>query len=96
MVQLLIMITDQCIQFADASNRLVFCLSKMSVEKYKEVTTKMMAWHKLALVNQFIEKVLDLLKDGALVPKFDISQFVQAVKAIQDLQVAVEAKFVER
>ena len=51
----------------------------MSVDKYQEVT-KSLVFSKLALVNQFIEKLLDLLKDEALVPKFDIIIFVQSVK----------------
>jgi hypothetical protein len=68
----------------------------MSVEKYQDVTTKLLTWSKLKLVGHFVEKVLDLLKDGALVAKFEISVFTGAVKSIQDLQTAVEAKYVEQ
>jgi len=52
---------------------------------YVEVTSKSMAWGKFPLIGTFIEQVLDLLKEGALVPKFDISQLVTMVKAVHEL-----------
>lgn len=75
-MKLLISISEQAVKFIDMCTRTVHCLSLMPVDKYKEVTTKMMAFNKLSLVTQFIEKLLDLLKEGALVPKFDITVFV--------------------
>lgn len=55
-----------------------------------------MAWIKISLVNNFIEKVLDLLKEDSLSPKFDISSFVATVKSIQELQATVEKKWIEK
>lgn len=76
LVRLLINIADQATKFIDACSRIIYALSKMNVEKYIEVTTKFMAWSKFGLINAFIEQILDLLKEGALIPKFDISQFI--------------------
>jgi hypothetical protein len=56
----------------------------------------MMAWSKVSVVSQFMEKLLDLIKEEALVGKFDISSLVAAVKSLGELQVAIYAKFGER
>jgi len=68
----------------------------MTPERYVEITTKMMAWSKLSLINQFCEKILDLLKEESLVPKFDISLFLQSVKSIQELRISIENKYTEK
>lgn len=47
LVDLLFQMCDQSVTLIEACSRLVYCLSKMSVEKYKEVTTSLAAWRKL-------------------------------------------------
>ena len=96
MVKLLVNISEGSIRFIDSCVRITYCLSMMPVEKYKEVTTRLMAWSKLDIINKFIEQVLELLKEGALVAKFDITTFISSVKSINELQVAIEKKYVEK
>lgn len=55
-----------------------------------------MAWNKFELVNQFLNKVMELLKEESLSYKFDISQFTTAVKSIQDLQYTTESRYIEK
>lgn len=81
LARLLININENAVKFIDVCQRVVYCLSRMTVEKYQEVTTKHMAWNKLALVNQIIDNLLALLKEESLVPKFDISVLAQTVKS---------------
>lgn len=96
LVKLLVNICESSIRFIDSCSRITFCLSLMPVEKYKEVTSKLMAWSKLELINKFIEQVLELLKEGALVAKFDITTFITSIKSIAELQVAIEKKYIEK
>ena len=55
-----------------------------------------MAWNKFELINTFIDRVMELLKDEALSHKFDISQFVQCVKSVVDLQYTSESRYIEK
>ncbi len=57
----------------------------MPVDKYEESTAKIINWSKLTMLNQFFEKLLDLIKDESLVPKFDISTLTSTVKSLGDL-----------
>lgn len=45
---------------------------KLPVDKYQDLT-RLMAWGKLEVINQFIDKVMELLKEESLSPKFDIT-----------------------
>jgi hypothetical protein len=47
LVNLLIQIADSSIELMDICARIVYSLSKMSIEKYKDATTKLMSWSKL-------------------------------------------------
>ena len=73
----------------------MYCLQKMPIDKYAAVT-KLMAWNKLELINQLIDKILDSLKEESLSPKYDITQYAQTIKSIQDLQFTVESRYVEK
>lgn len=59
----------------------MYVVQKMPVDKYQDLT-KLMAWNKFELINQFIDKIMELLKEEALSFKFDISQFIAAVKSV--------------
>jgi len=68
----------------------------MPIDKYQESTAKIINWNKLTLLNSFFEKLLDLIKDESLVPKFDISTLTSTVKSLGDLLNTVQFKYVER
>jgi len=44
-----------------------------------------MVWNKFELINQFIDKIMELLKEEALSHKFDLTQFIMNIKSISDL-----------
>ena len=67
----------------------------MPIDKYQDLT-KLMAWNKFELINQFIDKIMELLKEESLSPKFDISTFVATIKLISDLQYTVESRYIEK
>ena len=78
-------IGENCVVFIDICSRIHYCLSRMPVDKYEESTAKIINWSKLTMLNQFFEKLLDLIKDESLVPKFDISTLTSTVKSLGDL-----------
>ena len=58
--------------------------------------TKLGAWNKFTGVNVYLDKLLELLKEQSLTPKFDISGYVVLVKSVQDLQYTVESRYLEK
>ena len=94
-VKLLINISENSIKFIDICNRIMNCIYKMPIDKYQEIT-KLNAWNKFQIIDQFIDKLMELLKEESLTPKFDISTYVATVKQISDLQYTVESRFIEK
>ncbi|CDW91225.1 UNKNOWN [Stylonychia lemnae] len=94
-LKLLINISEYCIRFIDSCGRIMYIVQKMSIEKYQELT-KLMAWNKFELINTFLDRVMELLKDEALSYKFDISPFIQCVKSVTDLQYTSESRYIEK
>ena len=96
MVKMYTSLCDLSTKLIDSSNRTMFCLFNMPTDKYGEVTTRLMAWNKFVTLEQFLEKVLGLIKEDSLTAKFDLSLFVSSLKSIQDLQGTIEHKYIEK
>jgi hypothetical protein len=48
---LTVVLMDHCCKIIEVSNRIGFCVSLMSLEKYGDNTMKMAAWNKFAVIN---------------------------------------------
>jgi len=84
------------VTFIDYCGHIFYSLSRMPVDKYIESTNRFMTWSKLPSLNVFIDKLLELLKEDQLTPKFDISTMISTVKSFGDLSNAVELKYIEK
>eukprot|EP00347_Sterkiella_histriomuscorum_P006662 403351912 len=93
--KLLISISENCVKFIDSCHKIMYVVQKLSIDKYQDLT-KLIAWNKFELINIFLEKVMELLKEESLSFKFDISQFVNAIKGVQDLQSTCESRYIEK
>ncbi len=96
LTKLMVTICENCVKFIDICSKILYCLSRMHIDKYQESTARIANWNKLPLLNTFFEKVLDLLKEDSLVPKFDITLLTATVKSLHDLYNTIEVKYVEK
>jgi len=96
LAKLFVAISENCISFIDICSGIHYCLSRMPIDKYQESTARIINWTKLTLLNSFFEKVLDLIKDESLVPKFDLTVLTSTVKSLGDLYNTIQFKYVER
>ena len=63
---------------------------------YTECMQKLHSWSKLAIVNNFLEKIIGLIKEEARMITFDLSVFESSVKAIQELETQVALKYSDK
>lgn len=49
-VKMMIVLSEQAVQFVNYAQRILICVNNMSVEQYIKATTTLMAWKKLELV----------------------------------------------
>jgi hypothetical protein len=68
----------------------------MPVTQYHECMTKLHNWSKLTIVNQFMDKLLSLLKEEARLLKFDIGILESSVKAIRELEAQVAIRYSDK
>jgi predicted translin family RNA/ssDNA-binding protein len=54
LIKLYINLIDLSTKLIDSSNRIMFCIYRMPIEKYAEATTKLMAWSKYITINKFL------------------------------------------
>jgi len=62
-----------CATFINHGQRIMHCLTNMSVEQYVKATTTFMAWKKVDAVQEEMGTVLNKLKDDSISPSFDSS-----------------------
>ena len=59
--------------FINSAQRIILCISNMSVEQYIKATTTLMAWQKLEAISEEMGNIIDRLKDENISIKFDTS-----------------------
>ena len=86
LAKIFLSLADLSILYINLASRITYWLSKMDVAVYVECMQKLHNWSKIALINNFFEKILSLLKDEARLLQFDRSVFETSVKAMQELE----------
>lgn len=82
--------------FINAAQRILLCVSNMSVEQYIKATTTLMAWKKFEAVNDEMGQIIERLKDENLSLIFDTSNFEGHIKQVLELHTKIEKIFVDK
>ena len=93
--RLLIALTELAVGLVDRCERLLHVLVRTPADAYVEMM-RLAGWAKFELLSQAIDQIVALLKDEELSPKFDLAPLALHVKAVAELQAAVEAKYTEK
>jgi uncharacterized protein with HEPN domain len=72
-IKMMITVSEQAIMFINSAQRIILCVSNMSVEQYIKATTTLMAWSKIQAINEEMGHIIDRLKDENISTKFDTS-----------------------
>ena len=95
-VQMMIRLASQAAMFINASQRILLCVSNMSVEQYIKATTTQVAWKKFDGVNEEMGTIIERLKDENLSLIFDTSTLEGNIRQILELQIKIEKVFVDK
>ncbi len=67
-----------------ALDRLLYCLTKCSVEQYDRLTRDQTKWNQLLVVSSFIEQIMALVKEDLLSPQLSLDAFRISLDSIVD------------
>ena len=95
-VRMMITLANQAVMLINAAQRIVLCVSNMSVEQYVKATTTLMAWKKFEAINEIMGEIIERLKDENLSLIFDTSGFEGHIRAVAELHVKIEKIFVDK
>jgi len=80
--QLFIGMGQVCSEVVNASSRTLFCLSHMSNEKYAEAMKSQVAWKHCQDGAQYIDKVLQMLREETISSTEDYSSLANCLKEL--------------
>jgi hypothetical protein len=95
-VKMMITLANQAVMFINSAQRIIMCVSNMSVEQYVKATTTLMAWKKFEVINEVMGEIIERLKDENLSLIFDTSSFEGHIRTIAELHIKIEKIFVDK
>lgn len=95
-IKMMINLSEQIVNFVNSVQKMIICLSNMSVEQYIKATTTFMAWKKVENVNDEMTHIIQKLKDENISLKFDTSVLDSLIKQVSELNFKIEKLFVEK
>lgn len=93
---MMITIANQAVVFVNAAQRILLCISNMSVEQYIKATTTLVAWKKFEAIHDEMGQIIDRLKDENLSLIFDTSNFESNIKQVLELHTKIEKIFIDK
>lgn len=79
-IKMMINVSEQAVMFINSAQRIILCLSNMSVEQYIKATTTLMAWQKIESINEEMGHIINRLKDENISIKFDTSDLAGFIR----------------
>jgi len=95
-VKVMVGLSEQCVNFINAAQKIVICLSNMTVEQYVKATTFLKQWKQVNEVNEEINNIFEKLKNENISLKFDLSILQNYISHVSELQHQVEKMFVDK
>lgn len=98
-LKLMINICVKIVFFIDYSQRIILCLSNMSVKQYQKVTDDEFApvhFQHIYKINEEISNIIEKLKNENIGLKYDLSVLDQHIRKVQDLKFLVQKVFLEK
>ena len=98
-LKLMINICVKIAFFIDYSQRIILCMSNMSIEQYKKVTDDEFApvhFQQIHKINEEMANILEKLKNENISLKYDLTGLDQHIRKIQELKFLVQKVFLEK
>ena len=95
-IKMMINVSEQAVMFINSAQRILLCITNMSVEQYIKATTTLMAWQKIEAINEEMGHIIDRLKDENISIKFDTSVLAGFIRQISELHIKIEKLFVDK
>lgn len=93
---MMITLASQSTMFINSAQRILLCVSNMSVEQYIKATTTLVAWKRFGEINDEMGQIIERLKDENLSLIFDTTNFESHIKQIGELHIKVEKVFIDK
>lgn len=95
-IKMMIGLCDKCVLFINAVQKIIICLSNMSIEQYIKATTSFVQWKHIVSFQTEMESIIEKLKNENISLKFDLSTLHDHIKHIMELDNKIEKLFVEK
>lgn len=96
MVKVFIQLASASTNFINFGQKILLCLTNMSVEQYVKSTTGFAAWKRVENVWEELGNIINRLKDDNIGAKFDTSLLESHINQVSELSFKIEKLFVEK